>query len=65
MALKNILTVIFARRNAYKLREHRMRYAVGAQFTPSHLRNHALLRDDYDNRWGQVIIVRRSHCHYC
>ncbi|KAI0242875.1 Transcriptional adapter 1 [Lamellibrachia satsuma] len=49
MALKNILTVIFARRNAYKLREHRMRYAVGAQFTPTYLRNHALLRDDYDN----------------
>ena len=70
MQLKNILTVTFARRNAYRLREGHYKFGIGTQPMSSTMRNRTLANTDLEERLVQqqnknknVLIRYKIHRH--
>ena len=49
--LKNIITAVLSRRNAYKSRDKRFMYSMGSEAPVTHLRNSTNIQDDSEERW--------------
>ncbi len=60
VALKNILTVVLARRNAYRLREGKFRYAMGSHLPHPSYRNAVHVYED-----SEVRSVKHVYIYIC